>query len=163
MPETSWSYHYWQPAPRWRQHWWLAKPDNPAMSPHALDKTGTHHTDTQLKAKGGEGRKQKQLNAPHIMLLLPATLINKRYSQEHEEFHACAGILNPLTKCLETLLLVYLFKLRLTSFSNFSNCKETQKTYPGLNWSLSHWPHSALLIWSLRSWDSYCKGNVRLK
>jgi len=34
-----------------------------AMSPHALDKTGTCHTPTQWKAKGGEGRKQKH-NAP---------------------------------------------------------------------------------------------------
>ena len=29
------------------------------MSPHALEKIGTHHTDTQWKAKGGEGREQK--------------------------------------------------------------------------------------------------------
>ena len=29
------------------------------MSPHALDKTGTRHTDTQWKVKGGEGREQK--------------------------------------------------------------------------------------------------------
>ena len=75
VPDASWSYHFWQPAPRWRLHWWLAKPDNPAMSPHALDNTGTRHTDTQWKAKGGEGRKQKPLNTPHIMLLLPATLV----------------------------------------------------------------------------------------
>jgi len=74
VPEKSWSYHYWQPAPRWRPHWWLAKPDNPAMSPHDLDKTGTRHTDTQWKAKGGEGREQKPLNAPHIKLLLPAQM-----------------------------------------------------------------------------------------
>ena len=60
-------------------------------------------------------RKQKPLNAPHIMLLLPATLINKRYSPEHEEFHACASILNPLTDWLQLLLVVYLVKLRLTS------------------------------------------------
>ena len=26
------------------------------MSPHALDKTGTRYTDTQWKAKGGEGK-----------------------------------------------------------------------------------------------------------
>ena len=29
------------------------------MSPHALDKIGTRHTDTQWKAKGGERREQK--------------------------------------------------------------------------------------------------------
>ena len=119
VPETSWSYHYRQPAPRWRLHWWLAKPDNPAMSPHALDKTGTRHTDTQWKAKGGEGREQKPLNAPHIMLLLPAPLINKPYSPEHEEFHACASILTPLTNWLQALLVVYLVKLRLTSSNTF--------------------------------------------
>ena len=67
------------------------------MSPHALDKIGTRHTDTQWKAKGGEERDQKPLNAPHIMLLLPAPLINKPYSPEHKEFHACASILTPPT------------------------------------------------------------------
>ena len=36
------------------------------MSPHALDKTGTRHTDTQWKAKGGEGMEQKPLNARGI-------------------------------------------------------------------------------------------------
>ena len=56
------------------------------MSPYALDKTGTRHTDTQWKAK-----------APHIQLLLPAPLINKPYGPEHEEFHACASILIQLT------------------------------------------------------------------
>ena len=35
------------------------------MNPHALDKTGTRHTDTQWKAKSGEGREQKHKhNAP---------------------------------------------------------------------------------------------------
>ena len=121
VPETSWSYHFWQPAPRWRPHWWLAKPDNPAMSPNALDKTGTHHTDTQWKAKGGEGRKQKPLNTPHIMLLLPATLVNKRHSPEHEEFHSCASILNPLINWLQMLLVVYLVKLCLISLNKTKN------------------------------------------
>ena len=93
MPETSWRYHCWQPALRRRPHRWLAKPDNPAMSPLALDKTGTRHTDT------------------HIMLLLPATRINMRYSPEHGEFHSCASVLNILTSRLQSLLVVYLGKL----------------------------------------------------
>ena len=42
MPETSWSFHYWQPAPRWRLHQWLAKPDNPAMSPHVPERHPSH-------------------------------------------------------------------------------------------------------------------------
>ena len=74
--ETSWSFHYWQPAPRWRLHLLLAKPDNPAMGPHTPEKTGAHHTDTHWRAEGGEGREQKPLNAPHIMLLLPATPVS---------------------------------------------------------------------------------------
>ena len=57
----------------------------------------TRHTETQWKAKGGEGREQIPLNAPHIILLLPVTLINKSYNPEHEEFHSCASILTPLT------------------------------------------------------------------
>ena len=117
MPETSWSFHYWQPAPRWRLHQWLAKPDNPAMSPHTHEKTGTHHTDIQWKAERGEGGNKKPLNAQNIMLLLPATLINKRSSPKHMEFHACASILKPLTNWLPSLLVVYLLKLRLTSFN----------------------------------------------
>ena len=119
MPETSWSFHYWQPAPRWRLHRWLAKPDNPAMSPQPPKRSGTRHTDRQWKAEGGEGGGgTKPLNAPHTMLLLPATLINKRYSPKHEVFHACASILKPLTNWLQSLLVVYLVKLRLTSLNN---------------------------------------------
>ena len=34
VPETSWSFLYWESAPRWRLHQWLAKPDNPAINPH---------------------------------------------------------------------------------------------------------------------------------
>ena len=83
------------------------KPDNPAMSPHALDKTGTRHTVTQWKSKGvKKGGNKKPLNAPRIMLLFPATRINKRYSPEQEEFPACASILNPLTNRLQTLLAI---------------------------------------------------------
>ena len=34
VPETSRSFHYWQPAPRWRLLPWQANPDNPGMSAH---------------------------------------------------------------------------------------------------------------------------------
>ena len=64
-----------------------------------------------VESRGWGGREQKPLNAPHIMLLLPATLITKRYSPKHEEFHACASILKPLTNWLAALLVVYLVKL----------------------------------------------------
>ena len=59
VPETSRSFHYWHPAPRWRLPPWLANPGNPAMSPHAEGKkTGTCHIDETVERKGrtGEGR-----------------------------------------------------------------------------------------------------------
>ena len=84
------------------------------------------------KGWGREGNK-KPLNAPHIMLLLPATLINERYSPEHEEFHACASILDPLTNWLQTLLVVYLVKLRLTSFTHRQPASITWRTLTFLN------------------------------
>ena len=55
MPETSRSFHYWQPAPRWRPFLWLANPGNPAMSPHAEGRTGTRHTGKQWKEREGRG------------------------------------------------------------------------------------------------------------
>ena len=42
VPETSRSFHYWQPAPRWKPLPWLANPGNPAMSPHAEGKPSRH-------------------------------------------------------------------------------------------------------------------------
>ena len=51
----------------------MAKPDNPAISPHALEKTCTRHTDIHWKAEGGDGREQKPLNALHMKFLPPAT------------------------------------------------------------------------------------------
>ena len=56
------------------------------------------------------------------MLLLPTPLVNKPYSPEHEEYQACTSILTPLTNRLQTLLVVYLVKLRLTSFKTKKNC-----------------------------------------
>ena len=66
----------------------LAKPGYPAISPHAPKKTGTWHIYTVESRRGG----QKLLNAPHIMLILPAILINKHCSPKHLEFHACARV-----------------------------------------------------------------------
>ena len=61
-----------------------------------------------VESRGWGGREQKPLNAPHLILLLPATLISKRYSPKHVEFHICASILKPLTNWLPSLLVVYL-------------------------------------------------------
>ena len=57
MPETSRSFHYWQPAPRWRPLPWLANPGNPAMSPRAEGKKQAPVTlIKQWKEKEGQGR-----------------------------------------------------------------------------------------------------------
>jgi len=59
VPETSRSFYYWQPVPRWRPLPWLANPGNPAMSPHMEgENTGTCHTDKTVERKGDarEGR-----------------------------------------------------------------------------------------------------------
>ena len=66
MPETSRSFHYWQPALRWRPLPWLANPGNPAMSPHAEgEKTGTRHTDKTVERKGGTGEGRQPPRSPH--------------------------------------------------------------------------------------------------
>ena len=65
----------------------------------------------------GRNQKKKALNTPHVMLLLPATLINKHYGPKHVEFHACLSIPNLLdNNWPQLLLVVYLVKLCLTSF-----------------------------------------------
>jgi len=66
VPETSRSFHYWQPAPRWRPLPWLANPGNPAMSPHTEGEiTGTHHTDKTVERKGGTGEGRQPQRSPH--------------------------------------------------------------------------------------------------
>ena len=99
VPETSWSFHCWQPVSRWRLHRWLAKAENLAMSALTPNKTGTHHTDTKINGKQGVQRREEKnmLHAPHIMLLPPARPINKCHGPKHAEFHVCASIPKPLT------------------------------------------------------------------
>jgi len=55
VPDTFRSFHYWQPAPRWRLLPWLANPGNRAMSPHTEDETGTCHTELTVE-RGREER-----------------------------------------------------------------------------------------------------------
>jgi len=55
VPVISRSFHYWQPAPRWRLLPWLANPGKPAMSPHAEGRAGTHHTVRTVEKREGNG------------------------------------------------------------------------------------------------------------
>ena len=66
VPETSRSFHYWQPGLRWRPFPWLANPGNPAMSPHAEGEiTGTRHTDKTVERKG-RGRGESLQGVPTL-------------------------------------------------------------------------------------------------
>jgi len=66
VPETSRSFHYWQPAPRWRLLPQLANPGNPAMNPQAEgEKTGSRYTDKQWKEREGHGRETTSKESLH--------------------------------------------------------------------------------------------------
>ena len=55
VPEIPRSFHYWQPAPRWRPLPWLGNPGDPAMSPHAAGKkAGTRHIENISGKRGGK-------------------------------------------------------------------------------------------------------------
>lgn len=67
VPETSRSFHIWQPAPRCRPLPWLANPGNPGMSPHAEgEKTGSRHTDKTVERKGGTGEGRQPPRGPLV-------------------------------------------------------------------------------------------------
>ena len=46
---------------------------NPAMSPHTPNKTGTRHTDTQWRAEGGQGKEPKKESAKHSTCNAPSS------------------------------------------------------------------------------------------
>ena len=66
MPVIPRSFHYWQPAARWRLLPWLGNPGNPAMSPHAAGKkAGIRHTEN-ISGKGeGRGREETTYKLSH--------------------------------------------------------------------------------------------------
>ena len=81
MSEISWSFHYWQPAPRFRLLPWLANPGEPAMSPYVLEGGQAPVTLVKQwgKEKGGGGRGEGggkteaswHQKPPHKCLVLP--------------------------------------------------------------------------------------------
>ena len=66
VPVIPKSFHYWQPAPRWRPPPWLGNPGNPAMSTHAAGKkAGTRHSEN-INGKGeGRGREEPAYKLSH--------------------------------------------------------------------------------------------------
>ena len=90
--------------------------------PRPQEDTRTCHIDTQWKAEGGNGSKQKPLKAPKIMLLLPTTLINKCYRPKQVP-RMCKYAKTTDNHCLRSLLVALLVKLCLSSCSN--TCLDT--------------------------------------
>jgi len=68
MPETSRSFYYWQPAPRWRPLPWLANPGNPAMSPltEGEKKQALVTLIKQWKEREGQGRGDSLQGVPTL-------------------------------------------------------------------------------------------------
>ena len=118
LPETSRSFHCWQPAPRWRLLPWLANPGNPAMSPHAEGekKTGTCHTDKKNGRKGrdrgGETASKESLrsgenaNTTKTLTKTPNQTLQCPMDQEHEESWRMRIYNKPMTTQVKLVLLV---------------------------------------------------------
>ena len=73
--------------------------------------------DCENKREGGRKESEKPLNAPHTMLILPATLVHKLHNPKHVESDGCTSI--PKTTHIiwpQSLLVVNLVKLHLNSF-----------------------------------------------
>ena len=126
MPETSRSFHYWKPAPRWRLLPWLANPGNPAMNPHTEgEKQSPVTLIKQWKERKGQGRGDNLQGVPMLRRNAYAQKntdqnTNKPLQcpkeQEHEEsLGMCISnkLLTPTVKLV--LLVVNSIKLHLTA------------------------------------------------
>ena len=80
VPETSRSFHYWQPAPRWRLLPRLANPGNPVMSPH-IGK-GNRHLSHWIDSRKREGISGEKLPGRRATTPCNATSTCSKYTQE---------------------------------------------------------------------------------
>ena len=128
MPQTSCSFHCWLPAPRWRLHRWLAKPDNPGTSPTSpqIQRQAPMTLVKQLKVEEGrrEGKTTKSptQNAPSSRHNDTIKLCNPKY----KESHPCSSI----TKLLTTIIINWPQSLLVVSFNLF-------KFVVAKNWELT--------------------------
>ena len=94
VPETSRSFHYWQPAHRWRFLPRLANPGNPVMSP--LIGKGNRHPSHWIDSRKREGISGEKLPGWRATTPCNATSTCSKYTQEclqcraHGNSHTCA-------------------------------------------------------------------------
>ena len=86
VPETSRSFHYWQPAPRWRLLPYLANPGNPAMSPHAGK--GNRHPSHWINSGKREGMGGEKLPGQRVAIPHSASSTISKHTQECLQWRA---------------------------------------------------------------------------
>ena len=108
VPETSRSFHFWQPAPSWRPLPWLANPGNLATSPPAEgEKTGTHHTDKTVKRREGQGRGDSLQGVSTLRKMLTfRKMLKPQQNQENEESWRMRISNRPCSLCSKLLTLL---------------------------------------------------------
>ena len=85
QPETSRSFPWWQPAPRWRLLSWLENPGNPAMNPHTGK--GKRHLPHRINSGKREGRGGENCLDDELALLttLQVHALSTRKNASNEE------------------------------------------------------------------------------
>ena len=117
MPETSRSFHYWQPAPRFRLLPRLANPGNPVMSPH-IGK-GNRHLSHWIDSRKREGISGEKLPGWRATTPRNATSTCSKYTQErlqcraHGNSRTCAYAKTADYQKTPTLFVVNSVKLHL--------------------------------------------------
>ena len=100
VPETSRSFHYWQPAPRWRLLPWLENPGNPAMSPNTGK--GIRHPSHWINSgkregRGGENCLDDELALLTMLQVHTQSTCRNTSNEEHMEFQFMCICKKPLT------------------------------------------------------------------
>ena len=89
VPETSRSFHFWQPAPWWRFLSWLENSGNPSISPNTG--IGNRHPSNWInsgkrKGMGGESCKDEELPLLTTLQVHAQSTRKNASNEEHMEF-----------------------------------------------------------------------------
>ena len=98
VPDTSRSFHYWQPAPRWSTLPWLTNPGNAAMRPHAEGGKKNRHPSHWLnsgkkgKDRGGDTASKESPPSEKCWLKRQQNCYNALWTKNTRNPGACAYI-----------------------------------------------------------------------